>query len=248
MSKGFLQLEEILHGMAPTQRVVVIIANGDNTVLQGISNGALLKIQTCLDILDNPKIQHIFVENLDEHFLPHKVSSLPLGLNPKEGSTWLLFYTDFINLEISSKPLLFTEFNRYRENATDFIERGEVKQLVAAHWAQFVAEESIAGDSYLADGMKNNTATVPSAVSRAVQLVTVDETETASTNATAGAVVTTTVMGASSKVFHRERKRALYLRAVSRNMFALCVHGGGLDPNPKVPALKSLFIKLQDVA
>ncbi len=121
-------------------------------------------------IINNQFINKIFVENLD-YRLP-KTYPIPLGINPKECSTKLIYFKKYYNININ-KPLKFTNFNRIRTGNEQWKERSKVLNLCKTYWNK----------NYI-------------------------KTRTCS---------------------HKS-----YLKKLGKYLFTLCVHGGGLDVNPKL--------------
>jgi hypothetical protein len=110
-------------------------------------------------------------ENLDED-LPNMIP-LPLGLDSREGSVTMDFFSNYITID-PSKPLLCTNFNRTRTGVGIWAERKKVQDLCATVWKPFMGFHGV-----------TNT-------------------------------------------------HEAFLEIMGKNAFTICVHGGGLDANPKL--------------
>ena len=141
---GIVKLNALLEQMKPEQRVVVVLASADDTFPNSIDKRmqrtSPRQKKFFLQVINNPKLAHLFVENLDERIRPDKVSSLPLGVNPIEGPVNTSYYLQFANTDIMRKPLKFTMFNRIR-NQRQFLDRRTVRERAERHWKAWKAPQ-----------------------------------------------------------------------------------------------------------
>ena len=173
-------------------RFVLIIGDHDVTtplMMDARFPGEALPRVTWEDWLQDDRIVHLFVENLDEWPAEgagrSKVSPMPIGLNPLEfphhDADWPL--TDAATppaIELRSRPLVALNVGRSYPQMTrghpgwreQFGERARVSRLCRGSWAPHCVERASIGG------------------------------------------------------------RAFF-RAIQAYPFLLCVHGGGVDPNPK---------------
>mmetsp|Transcript_2202 Transcript_2202/g.3473 ORF Transcript_2202/g.3473 Transcript_2202/m.3473 type:complete len:408 (-) Transcript_2202:178-1401(-) len=84
-------------------------------------------------IMQHGRVSHAFVENLGSRRMGSKVSLLPLGLVILEGSVFLGDFQQYMNDNITSKHLKFTNFNRERPgNYWD--DRRAMRLFAASSW------------------------------------------------------------------------------------------------------------------
>jgi hypothetical protein len=134
------QLWTVVTGMLDKlpHAVNVIIAGSDATFPNNVDNRFRSSIISpeFKNIGLHPRINKLFVENLDED-IP-KTTPIPLGLNPTEGPVTFDFFSKFINID-PSKPLQCTNFNRLRKGSGIWEERKEVFDLCETAWKPFIS-------------------------------------------------------------------------------------------------------------
>jgi hypothetical protein len=153
----------------------LIISGEDYTFPNSIDKRMGLKInndrlQQFKELGEHKFINKIFVENLDQDIA--NTFPIPLGINPKECPTNILYFLQYENITIN-KPLKITNFNRTRDGKGQWEERSYVNYLCEKYWYKYYIK--------------------------------------------------------SNHLTHKE-----YLKLMGKYMFTLCVHGGGLDVNPKL--------------
>jgi len=117
-------------------RVNVIIAGADST----FPNSTDVRFRPINDQFKrlglHPRINKLFVENLDED-IPNTLP-IPLGLNAAEGPVTMDFFSKYVNID-PSKPLRCTNFNRVRnDGTTQWDERKQVHALCETSWKPFM--------------------------------------------------------------------------------------------------------------
>lgn len=136
----------------------------------------------------DPRIAHIFVENLDTAPTSERVSPIPIGMNPIEfkdsplGHDWALAHAPATVNLAAERPLRVLCADRMQGRGS---ERMQVKQLCNTSWSAVC---------YTPHGWQKT---------------------------------------ADYEIVDSEIRKG-YFRFIQRFTFVLCVHGGGIDPNPKV--------------
>ena len=103
----------------------------------------------------HPRVNKVFVENLDED-LPNMLP-LPLGLDCRQCPVTMDFFSKYIN---PSKPLLCTNFNRNRSGRGIWAERKKVLNLCRTGWSPLIDFIGNTSHEKFLEKMGKNTFTI----------------------------------------------------------------------------------------
>lgn len=129
----------------PNTNINIVIASSDwtfpNNIDKRLKPTNINDKKIFIDLINNPKINKVFVENLDED-LGDKVISIPLGINPNECPTNFGYFLQFENKNMN-RPIKITNFNRNRTKVGQWEERGIVWDLCKTSWTSFFIENKL---------------------------------------------------------------------------------------------------------